>query len=139
MNIQQQNKNLTKISSGQLMNNRRVRMDETVLENKRKMKETKEATTQKRKRVRDNTYNRVNTNNFISNQQMLVVRATTYIHQLLCHGEASNHQRRLSRVKQATIKYEYPIPRGKKEFIRHLQRQFGCLEKYLPSLSINEI
>jgi hypothetical protein len=120
-------RNLPKISSGQLMTNRWLRMDENVLENRR------------RKRDMENEAKTMREGKKQKLQQQQQQRYHAAINKCLNTKKTLTTTDITSLLKQATQKGDSPVRKGKSAIVQQLQRRFHRLEHYLPAASITEI
>lgn len=109
------------------MSNRWLRMDATVLENKRKRKAEEEITKMKQEGKRQQLK---------QNQQQ---RYQTAINKCLHTKQQLTSADYNAMLKQATLKGDSPIRKSKEQIMQQLKRRFHRLETYLPSSCIRDI
>jgi hypothetical protein len=120
-------KNLPKISSGQLMSNRWLRMDENVLENRRRKRDLETAT----KTMRDDKKQKL--------EQQQQQRYQAAINKCLTTKQTLTTTDIASMIKQATIKGDSPVRKGKEAMVNQLHRRFHRLEPFLPIAAVAEM
>jgi hypothetical protein len=120
-------RNLPKISSGKLMSNGWLHLDETVRDNKRQQQEMNQELEKqrlaKRQKQQDGQHQRYQTaiNKCIETKQTLTMADLTAL------------------MKQATEKGDSPVRKGRTDIIQQLERRINRLAKYLPSSSFQTV
>jgi hypothetical protein len=120
-------RNLRKLTSGQLMSNQYLRCDENLRDNRRKRKDEDEELRKKREEKKQKQND---------NQQQ---RYQTAINKCITTKQALTVDDYIALVKQSTEKGDSPVRKGRVEIMKQLDRRLHRLQRYLPSVAIDDI